>query len=235
MLKEMIIRRIAQTVISLVASGIIIVSPMDIYPNNVLVDIPVDVETPVVTTELSANVTAGVTKTMCKNEVPHVSAGNQESDVYGVDVEDYIMYYLPSNPNYCGFKAYMAYQAITCIDSVQYALQQQAYTADGGFRQLDGRYMIAVGTGCNAPCGTYLDLILENGTEIPCIVGDIKADVDTEDTNTYTSYCWCASEFIIDNTCLDSSVMYAGNVSVWDESWDSKVVAYRIYDTVAEY
>ena len=26
----------------------------------------------------------------------------------------------------------------------------------------------------NAPCGTYIDLIIENGVLIPCIVGDIK-------------------------------------------------------------
>ncbi|MDO5150838.1 MAG: hypothetical protein Q4D76_15835 [Oscillospiraceae bacterium] len=31
----------------------------------------------------------------------------------------------------------------------------------------------------NAPCGTYIDLIIENGVLIPCIVGDIKADAHT--------------------------------------------------------
>ena len=53
--------------------------------------------------------------------------------------------------------------------SVQLCLQQEAVTDVNGFRLLDNRYLVAVGTFCNAPCGTYIDLILENGVLIPCL------------------------------------------------------------------
>lgn len=102
-------------------------------------------------------------------------------------------------PNNNGFKSYMSYDAITSKSSKQYILQKDyAYTGKYGIRQINGRYCVAIGTSFKVEVGTYFDILLENGTIIPCIVGDIKADIDTEDNNIVTTSNGCVSEFIVD-------------------------------------
>ena len=96
---------------------------------------------------------------------------------------DYTEYIAPITS---GFKSYMPYTAITSKSSPQYKLQQIAYTGTYGIRQYDNRYCVAIGTAFNADVGTYFDLILANGTVIPCIVADIKADKHTDSNNMVT-------------------------------------------------
>jgi len=139
---------------------------------------------------------------------------------------DYYEYQLPENPDYSGFKSYEPYYLITS-QSVQLYLQYDAVTDDNGFRLLDGRYLVAVGTFCNASCGTYIDLILENGVLIPCIVGDIKSDAHTDDTHAYTSSTMCASEFIVDDRICPAA--WSGDVSTVYEEWGANVKAIRVY------
>ena len=156
----------------------------------------------------------------------------EEAPVQGVisgemlrDIE-FTEYPLPDNPDYSGFKSYEPYDLITA-QSAQLCLQYQAVTDSNGFRLLDGRYLVAVGTFCNAPCGTYIDLILENGVLIPCIVGDIKADVHTDETNTFTIASMCASEFIVDDAI--SPAEWYGDISMVYEEWNSKIHSVRVY------
>ncbi|MGN0582845.1 MAG: hypothetical protein ACI4KB_09095 [Oscillospiraceae bacterium] len=140
--------------------------------------------------------------------------------------KEYTEYSLPDNPNYHGFKSYEPYDLITA-ESIQLDLQREAVTDVNGFRLIDNRYLIAVGTFCNAPCGTCIDLILENGILIPCIVGDIKSDAHTDETHTYTINTMCASEFIVDETI--SPAAWYGDVSAVYEEWRSKVAGVRVY------
>lgn len=128
-----------------------------------------------------------------------------------------------------GFKSYMAYTAITKINSKQYKLQQWAHTDYEGFRIFDGRYITAVGTGVNVRVGQYIDAVLENGTHIPCIVGDIKGNKDTDETNIFTSN-GCCLEFIIDNNYLISSVKRSGDCSNRDITWQSPVVRFDVIE-----
>lgn len=159
--------------------------------------------------------TTAVTTTITETTVTEPET--EEAPVQGVingemlhDIE-FTEYALPDNPYYRGFKSYEPYDLITA-QSIQLCLQYQAVTDSNGFRLLDGRYLVAVGTFCNAPCGTYIDLILENGVLIPCIVGDIKADVHTDETNTFTVASMCASEFIVDDAI--SPAAWYGDVSM---------------------
>lgn len=140
--------------------------------------------------------------------------------------KEYTEYSLPDNPDYHGFKSYEPYDLITA-ESIQLDLQREAVTDVNGFRLIDNRYLIAVGTFCNAPCGTCIDLILENGILIPCIVGDIKSDAHTDETHTYTINTMCASEFIVDETI--SPAAWYGDVSAVYEEWRSKVAGVRVY------
>ena len=108
-------------------------------------------------------------------------------------------------PSTSGFKSYMSYKAITSTSSPQYKLQHSyAYTGDYGIRQVNGRYCIAIGTFSGASIGTYVDLILNNGTTIHCIIGDFKSNAHTDASNMMTSN-GCVSEFIVDMNSFNST------------------------------
>lgn len=103
-----------------------------------------------------------------------------------------------------------------------------------GFMKLDERYLIAVGSRFGTVAGQYIDLVLENGVVIECIMGDAKADVDTDSTNTFTYKSSCCSEFIIDEASIRSDIYERGNASLKYSSWDSPVVSVVVYDQYCE-
>ena len=140
---------------------------------------------------------------------------------------DYTEYIAPITS---GFKSYMPYTAITSKSSPQYKLQQIAYTGTYGIRQYDNRYCVAIGTAFNADVGTYFDLILANGTVIPCIVADIKADRHTDSNNMITIANGCLTEFIVDSSTLNRNAKRIGDISYCNEDWDSRVEKIRVYD-----
>lgn len=113
----------------------------------------------------------------------------------------------------------------------QYKLQQIAYTGDYGMRMVDGRFCIAIGTGYyNVKIGDYLDLVLANGTVIPVVVADTKANIHTDASNKVTSHNGCAAEFVIDSKALVRSVKRSGDASSACPEWQSTIVKIRRYD-----
>ena len=149
----------------------------------------------------------------------------EKDTLYNVN---YKVYDLPKYYPYYGQKAYENYTAITNRFSKQYKIEEVAHTDEYGFRIYDERYLIAIGTYFNAPVGTYIDVELENGVIIPCIVGDIKADVDTDANNVYSLTCGCASEFIVDGYKINPYTR--GDVSSIFEDWESPVVHIIVYE-----
>ena len=142
-------------------------------------------------------------------------------------------YRIVNVPSHRDFKSYMGYN---CIKSwYQKDLQGIAYTGDYGIRMYDGRYCVAVGTACNAQVGDYGALVLENGVEIPIVIGDIKADRDTDSNNLVTSANGCVSEFIVDKSLLPYAVRNSdgtgsGSISSCKEEWQSPVIQIKIFD-----
>ena len=129
-----------------------------------------------------------------------------------------------------GWKSWMPYTTITATGSKQYYLQYNyAYTGNYGIRQVNGRYCVALGSYFGVSIGQYFDLILENGTIIPCIMADAKADRDTDYLNA-TSRNGCMSEFIIDRWALDSRARSAGTIGAVDDNWKSPISIVRVYD-----
>ena len=118
------------------------------------------------------------------------------------------------------FKAYMDYRTITDTESVQYAMQQNAWTDDRGLRRTENDYLVAMGTGwLEAGCGERFIVTLESGSVFTVRVGDIKADQHTDETHRYRS---CGSganvlEFIVDTPMLSAEAQQAGTVSVYAE------------------
>ena len=133
-------------------------------------------------------------------------------------------------PMTSGFKSYMPYTAITNKSSKQYQLQTIAYTGNYGIRMTDNCYCVAIGTGFNADVGTYFDIILENGSILQCIVGDIKADKHTDKSNKVTVANDCLTEFIVDSNSLNKNAKRMGDISYCCEEWNSRVEKIRVYN-----
>lgn len=146
-------------------------------------------------------------------------------------LEKIIGYTLYDVPTTSGFKSYMDYRSITSTNSRQYRLQNRyAETGNYGIRMVDGRYCVAIGSHFTSNIGQYFDLILENGTVIPCVLSDQKADKHTDSNNIVTMHNGCMSEFIVDTNFLSDSAKNRGNISFCNDSWDSKVVQVRVYN-----
>lgn len=127
------------------------------------------------------------------------------------------------------FKSYMDYRAITAINTPHYKLQKNyAYTGEDGVRMVNGRYCIALGSYFTIEIGQYIDVILENGTILHCILGDQKSDKHT-DKNHIAHPDGSVMEFIIDENKILYYSKIMGNMIYSHEEWQSPVVAVKIY------
>ncbi len=138
-----------------------------------------------------------------------------------------------SVPEYSGFKSFEDYSRFKSTSN-QKRLQDLATTDENGLRVVDGRYTIAVGSATGASVGQYIDLVLENGTVIECVMGDLKADKDTDAQNLITNYSNCCSEFIVETRALSKEIRYYGNLSKLSDAWNSRVVQIIIYDAYVD-
>lgn len=130
-----------------------------------------------------------------------------------------------------GFKSWMPSIAITDKTSNQFKLQQIAYTdSETGIRMVDGRYCIAVGSYYTTTIGTYIDLTLENGIVLECILADCKANEDTNADNRIHKIDKSLVEFIVDKGKINHKVSHIyGDISYAKDGWNSKVVSIKIY------
>jgi hypothetical protein len=125
----------------------------------------------------------------------------------------YIEYEVPNQT--CGsFKTYMDYRTITNRTSMQWALQQDAYTDEQGFRRYDGKYMIALGTYYSPSVGKEFRITLDSGVVVDAIVGDVKQDIHTDETNRFIPFNGNIVEFIVDVQAMDALPKKLGDVSV---------------------
>lgn len=131
-------------------------------------------------------------------------------------------------------KSYMSYKAITLKTSDQYRLQKIAYTDENGFRKVGDRYCVAVGSYFTDVIGTYLDIILSDGTVIECILADQKADKHTDADNILAGD-GSLVEFVIDKSALNQKVKRSGDVSNLYDSWGNHVKTVIVYEIVEEF
>lgn len=114
------------------------------------------------------------------------------------------------------FKSYMDYRCITNTESAQYKLQQDCCTDENGLRVYDGCYAVALGTYYSSTVGDKFHITLDTGEEFDVIVGDVKADCDTDKTNRYVPINGNIIEFIVDTRKLPKDVRWMGTVSAID-------------------
>ena len=128
-------------------------------------------------------------------------------------------------------KSYESYTSLTSKSSKQYKLQQMATTGEDGGRMIDGRYLVATGSAISHNIGQAIDVVLNNGTVIPCIVGDAKDDRHT-DTSNIVGLDGSVIEFIVDSTELDSEVKHQGNMDLANDGWDSRIASITVLDKI---
>lgn len=108
-------------------------------------------------------------------------------------------------------KTYMSYRKVTSVTSAQYALLYSdiCYTDPvTGIRMVGDRYCIAVGTGYASRIGTKIDLQMENGSTVNCILGDVKSDMHTDETHRYQAFDGSVVEMIIDPDVFGGTQQY---------------------------
>lgn len=129
-----------------------------------------------------------------------------------------------------GNKAYMDWECISDYNSNQYALQEQAYTdLETGIRMVGDRYCIAVGQAFCTKIGTKIDIVTEYGNTIKCILGDCKANCDTDYTNMYALNGSC-TEFIVNTSSLPYMARNMGDISYCKDNLKGKVVKIKVYE-----
>lgn len=131
-------------------------------------------------------------------------------------------------PKYKGFKSYESF-TLFGKKTKQYKLQKLCHTSKDGLRMYKSRYCVAIGTKFNANIGQYFDLILKNGTIIPCVVADVKSKRHTDKKRIFTKKTKCCSEFVIDKTQIKKTVKKYGDVSYLKKSFNSPVIKIKIY------
>lgn len=134
------------------------------------------------------------------------------------------------------FKSYMDYRKVSSVTSDQYKLlrSDNAYTNKYGIRCIDGRCCIAVGSGFTSQIGIKIDVILDNGTVIPCVLGDQKSDTDTDSSHTYHLVDKSVIEFVVDySTFLD--VKDASGTCNFIPGYDGYVESIIVYDDKVDF
>lgn len=125
--------------------------------------------------------------------------------------------------------SYMDWRTITDQTSDQWKLQNWYSVTDWstGIRTVNGRYSVAVGSSVSVEKGKYINVYLENGIMIPCVISDTKADFDTWNNNGLIGNDGSVIEFIVDTDVM--SAIDIGNVTVMGDykylsnDWNSPV------------
>lgn len=140
-------------------------------------------------------------------------------------------------PGNSSFKSYMEYRTITARSTNQWKLRGMCNTSERGFRMYNGRYVIAIGTGYNAPAGTYVDVVLSSGKVLNCIVGDIKDDMDTDSSNKQCIHNNSVVEFLSDYWTMTDTTMNMGTVGILDgfEGDVQEIIVYNMEDMASMY
>ena len=111
-------------------------------------------------------------------------------------------------------------------------MREKAWTDEIGCRRYKDYYMVGLGSFYTVCIGDCFEITLENGTVFNIILGDGKADCDTDSTNRYTPCDWfgkdCANvlEFIIDKEKMDKKCYRHGGIHYY-KKFNSNIASMR--------
>ena len=110
-----------------------------------------------------------------------------------------------------GKKTWMSYKAITNKSSRQWALQKLAHTNEFGIREVNGMYIVAMGTYYSDHVGAMFNITLANGNSFPVVIGDVKDNKHTDKKNQHRN--GNIVEFIVDKNAMSSQAKFSGDMS----------------------
>ena len=132
-------------------------------------------------------------------------------DEYFDDAHDTGNYKVPSvNTN---FKSY-TYYALLNKSSIQWKLQEIAYTDENGLRKIENYYLAAMGSYYSTTIGDMFRLTTDTGAVFDIILCDAKDDRHTDARHMYTKSNNCMVEFYVDTTVLNGTIKRMGSIGV---------------------
>lgn len=127
--------------------------------------------------------------------------------------------YLPLPDIDTSVKTFTDYRCYNIVGTPHKRLQQVCYTDSNGFRRFGEDYVVALGSYYSIDIGDRYRVTLDTGVEFTVILGDCKADCDTDVSNMYAP---CVNydgenvgnllEFIIDADVLPDEVYNYGDL-----------------------
>lgn len=156
-----------------------------------------------------------------------LESDSDKNDIPNIYLSEYELYDTPDN---CHFKSFMDYRTITDKTSKQFDMQDnEAYTdVNTGLRMVNDRYCIAVGSYYTKTIGKKIDVVLENGTIIPCIFAEAKSDEHTDKLTHRQNPNGSVIEFIVDTPLLDNKVIHSGNIESVNDYFKGEIVEIRV-------
>lgn len=148
---------------------------------------------------------------------------------------------LPDMPT--DMKQYTDYRIYGIEGTPHNRLRNSSYTDIDGMRRFGSDYIVAIGSFYSTDIGDRFEVELDSGNVFTVIVGDGKADVDTDINNMYapcTNYngemCANVLEFIVDTDTLPEKVISYGSVSHFEYlAGDIERMTYLGRDTSADW
>lgn len=214
----------------------IVAAPCSLATSARLIGEPIELE-PIVIDNAKPVKKEVVKKVNKKNKIKNKKK-KEESIETSIDAK-YTVYDAPTKET---FKSYMPYKlqsgkSIFGSWSEQYRLQtQQAFTDyTCGIRTVNGRYCIAMGSFYTDTIGQYIDIVMDNGAVLECIIGDQKADKDTDPSHRYHAIDGSIVEFIIDSDAMIGMARKMGDMSYADDSFEGSIDKIIVYDYVYEF
>ena len=149
---------------------------------------------------------------------PMLSEPNSQTTVESEVIDEYFddahttgNYQVPSiNTN---FKSY-TYYALLNKSSIQWKLQEIAYTDENGLRKIENYYLAAMGSYYSTTIGDMFRLTTDTGAVFDIILCDAKDDRHTDARHMYTKSNNCMVEFYVDTTVLNGTIKRMGSIGV---------------------
>lgn len=159
--------------------------------------------------------------TITKEEFNQTETGNQVTTPKNIwEVGESVP--LPSLPT--NIKSYTDYRFYNIDGTPHKRLQQAAWTDEHGCRRYNDDYIVALGSFYSTDIGDRFEVTLDTGRVFTIILGDGKADCDTDVTNMYApcinydgEMCANVIEFIIDKYVVDSEMYSYGSLDYHSE------------------
>lgn len=121
---------------------------------------------------------------------------------------------IPAYPH-STFKSYMAWTALSPSSPQGKLCAKATKDNNTAIMMYEGRYLVALGKAYGKHIGEKIDVVMEDGKTIPVMVGDWKANVDTDQHNSTTTHDGSIIEFIVSsNKEAAQAVNDSGNYNI---------------------